>query len=63
MDSFYKEYNEKEKEMIEKNEFNFDHPGNIISRFSFYKFTKKFKKIVKILSAYFKLQLIKYLLT
>lgn len=26
MDSFYKEYNEKEKEMIEKNEFNFDHP-------------------------------------
>lgn len=26
MDSFYKEYSEKEKELIAKNEFNFDHP-------------------------------------
>ena len=30
MDSFYKEYDEKDKELIEKNEFNFDHPGEIL---------------------------------
>ena len=30
-DCFYKEYNEKEKELIAKNEFNFDHPGEYFS--------------------------------
>ena len=28
-DCFYKEYNDKEKELIAKNEFNFDHPGKV----------------------------------